>query len=559
MGEDEIKRASERSRIVNNNDKEQLRKNIVKYETEKKKKKDEAEVLLKKKEILPYHIKKKISIEEEPQHIRDIEQNTGNNKYAYKGSPKETDDTEEKLLILNKHHAQEKKTNEQKEKGKIKEKEQIIKNGYENNFKSIAENNNRTLRNYNKRNKIEENDENDDAQYEIPVKRKRTTTKTNSYKDAFMKRNQNIGLENYGDKTRNIFDFFNLHDFPMYLLEKRNELENKQKGKKYVVQFLDTFNDDFVKKNMNNNVIFEAIDVCKGVSYLNVEKNISINCLGWKDSAFYLYKMIPLRKIYSTEAIQKIMKKDPEETKTQKKVLENSYENAEIDAATGKNKNSIFNNVLFWKRFFKSDKDKHIKHSAENDIEKEKEKFYNDLYLMPYEKNLKSSICLGTHIYSKERAVKKCFGVSIERNVITGDFVNEDNNNVQNNLENLYYDLPHNQNNIMFQPVPYAYKNKKIVAASFHSWLKNVKWDNWSYLKDKEFYSHIRKDIFNFAKDVYYTTKHSINYFDSSKDFLMQTTQRMKDINVKMKQICERSFDIAQNLVLKLSKASKAS
>lgn len=522
---------------------------FVMNESEEIKKEEKKDIAVEEEKYHEIPVKRSRNIKENGSEIYENGKIQGNNIYSPNRQTK-TDETQN-FMVLN-------KIRQKREKEKELQKEQMLTNAKVNKTKLTHENEKHTISYNNMNNKKEETHEDVDSQYEIPVQRIRRMDRNNSTKDPFFKNSRNNNVhEHHIDKAKHFFDIFNFHEFPIFLLEKRQNMEKKQREKRYVVQFLDTFNDDFVKKNINSKVIFEPIDICKGISYLSVDKNINVGCLGWKKGAFYYYKMMPLRKIYSKETIQKIMNKKPETTSRQKTHVKKQHRNKMDDVSTNESTNTASTTFSWLKKFLKSNKEKERK--KEKQRQRERDKFYSDLYLMPYEKNLKSSICLGTHIYSKERAVKKCFGLSIESNAFNGDLINEENTNVQNNLENLYFDIPYNQNNVFFQPVPYMYKNKKIVDSYFSNTLKKMKWGKWSHLKNKELYLHVKKDVCEFTKDVYYTTQNALTHFDSPKEFILQTTQRVKDINVKMKQICERSFDIAQNLVLKLSKASKTS
>lgn len=543
-----------RSSSINSEGKEKGN-SFVMNKSEERKTEEKIDIPMEEVKYPQISVKRNIEVKENASEIHENAKIQEQNKYAPNGQTG-TNETQN-FLVLN-------KIRQIKEKEKELQKEQMLKNMEVNKTNSVRGNEKDAISQNNRDSEKEETHADDDAQYEIPVQRIRRTERNNSVKDTFFKNSRSgNSYEHHIDKAKHFFDVFNFHEFPIFLLEKRPHIGKKQKEKKYVVQFLDTFNDDFVKKNINNKVIFEPIDICKGVSYLSVDKNINVSCFGWKKNAFYYYKMMPLRKIYSKETIQKIMNKEPEPTTRKKMHVKKQHRDKIDNVSTDESTNAVSGTISMLKNFLKSDKEKERIKEKENNkerkINKEKDKFYSDLYLMPYEKNLKSSICLGTHIYSKERAVKKCFGLSIESNVFNGDLVNEENTNVQNNLENLYFDIPYNQNNVFFQPVPYMYKNKKIVDSYFSNSLKKLKWGKWSHLKDKEVYLHVKKDVCEFTKDVYYTTQNALTHFNSPKEFIMQTTQRIKDINIKMKQICERSFDIAQNLVMKLSKASKTS
>lgn len=403
----------------------------------------------------------------------------------------------------------------------------------------------------------------DEDEFEIPIHRKKRNQRTDFLSESFFKNKdyEEEEGEREENKRLHILDIFNYHDFPVNLFG-RKKTKTKNKEKKFVIEFVDTYNDDFVKKNINNNLIFESIGVCKGISFLHINKNINVNCLGSKDNnAFYFYKMIPFDKIYSKDAISKMLsskmlsskmlssKSAPpknEDTRQQsirkghqvRSHLERAHQNEESNPLW-KNYNMI-KNYLFNKK-------------------KEKKTLYNDLYLSPYEKNLKSSICIGTHIYSKERAVKKCFGLLIEQNVYSGDQPQDENSSVNKNLENLYFDFPFYRNQISFKPIYYPYKNIPIVSHSFQSYFKNIQWEKMNKLRDAQFYYDVKNSFFNFSRDVYLTTKGAIRHFDSPKDFIFQTANRMKDINFQMKKICERSFYIVHDSVMKLSKVSKSS
>ncbi|EUD69344.1 hypothetical protein C922_00207 [Plasmodium inui San Antonio 1] len=391
----------------------------------------------------------------------------------------------------------------------------------------------------------------DEDEFEIPIHRKKRNQRTDFLSEGFFKNKDYEEEQQEENKRLHILEIFNYHDFPANLFG-RKKTKTKNKEKKFVIEFVDTYNDDFVRKNINNNLIFESIGVCKGISFLHINQNINVNCLGSKDNnAFYFYKMIPFDKIFSKDTMSKILssKSAPpqnEDTRQQsnrkghqvKSDLERAQKNEETNPLW-KNYNMI-KNYLFNKK-------------------KEKKTLYNDLYLSPYEKNLKSSICIGTHIYSKERAVKKCFGLLIEQNVYTADQPQDENSSVNKNLENLYFDFPFHRNQISFKPIYYPYKNIPIVSHSFHSYFKNIQWEKMNKLKDAQFYYDVKNSLFNFSKDVYLTTKGAIRHFDSPKDFIFQTANRMKDINFQMKKICERSFYIVHDSVMRLSKVSKSS
>ncbi|ANQ09791.1 Uncharacterized protein PCOAH_00045390 [Plasmodium coatneyi] len=401
--------------------------------------------------------------------------------------------------------------------------------------------------------KKEQKNGTDGEEFEIPIHRKKRNHRTDFFSEGFFKNKDYGEGEEQDEENRrlHILDIFNYHDFPANIFG-RKKTKTKNKEKKFVIEFVDTYNDDFVKKNINNNLIFESIGVCKGISFLHVNKNINVNCLGFKDNnAFYFYKMIPFDKIFSKDTMTKILssKSAPpknEDTTQQnnrkghqaKSDLEGAHENEE-SSPLWENYNML-KNYLFNKK-------------------KEKKTLYNDLYLSPYEKNLKSSICIGTHIYSKERAVKKCFGLLIEQNVYSADQPQDENSSVNKNLENLYFDFPFYRNQIIFKPVYYPYKNVPIVSHSFQSYFKNIQWEKMNKLKDAQFYYDVKNSLFNFTRDVYLTTKGAIRHFDSPKDFMFQTANRVKDINFQMKKICERSFYIVHDSVMRLSKVSKSS
>ncbi|SOS81401.1 conserved Plasmodium protein, unknown function [Plasmodium sp. gorilla clade G1] len=433
-----------------------------------------------------------------------------------------------------------------------------------------------------KNNNIENNNETNDTyinkdnkEYEIPIHRNKSRNKINkNVTDHFYGHNQfDNEHREYGDdddddfnKKMHILDIFKYHDFPMNMFGKKKN-KSKTREKKFVVEFVDTYNDDYVKKNLNNNLIFESIGVCKGISFLHINKNINISCIGSQDNnAFYFYKMIPFEKLYTKDTMDKILSKKYNgaviDEGAQTNVLRNKNKTG-MNTNENNNKNISNNNIYddhnniynFFSKNYNSLKNYFFKKRK-----KEKKTLYNDLYLTPYEKNLKSSLCIGTHIYSKERAVKKCFGLLIEQNVYTVDQPQDDNaSSVNKNLENLYFDFPYNKNQIIFKPVFYPYKNVEIINNSFQNYIKNIKWDKLNKLKDAQFYYDTKNKIFNFSKEIYITTKSAIRRFDSPADFIIQTTNRMKDINVQMKKICEKSFNIVHDSILKLSKMSKAS
>ncbi|KJP88435.1 hypothetical protein AK88_01887 [Plasmodium fragile] len=392
----------------------------------------------------------------------------------------------------------------------------------------------------------------DEDEFEIPIHRKKRNHRTNFLSESFFK-NKDYEEEDQQEENKrlHILDIFNYHDFPANLFG-RKKTNTRNKEKKFVIEFVDTYNDDFVKKNINNNLIFESIGVCKGISFLHINKNINVNCLGFKDNnAFYFYKMIPFDKIYSKDSMSKMLSSksaSPQNEDTRQQSNRKGHQqNSDLDRA---NKNEESNPL--WENY------NMIKNYLFNEKKQEKT-LYNDLYLSPYEKNLKSSICIGTHIYSKERAVKKCFGLLIEQNVYTADQPQDENSSVNKNLENLYFDFPFYRNQISFKPIYYPYKNIPIVSHSFQSYFKNIQWENMNKLKDAQFYYDVKNSFFNFSRDVYLTTKGAIKHFDSPKDFIFQTANRMKDINFQMKKICERSFYIVHDSVMRLSKVSKSS
>ncbi|CAA9989570.1 conserved Plasmodium protein, unknown function [Plasmodium knowlesi strain H] len=389
-------------------------------------------------------------------------------------------------------------------------------------------------------------------EFEIPIHRKKRNPRSDFFSDGFFK-NKDYEEEEQEEENRRLhmLDIFNYHDFPANLFG-RKKTKTKNREKKFVIEFVDTYNDDFVKKNINNNLIFESIGVCKGISFLHINKNINVNCLGFKDNnAFYFYKMIPFDKIFSKDTMSKILSSKSasvgNEDTRQKSNRKGHQEKNDLERAhKNEESNPLWENYNMIKNYLFNKK-------------KEKRTLYNDLYLSPYEKNLKSSICIGTHIYSKERAVKKCFGLLIEQNVYSADQPQDENSSVNKNLENLYFDFPFYRNQIIFKPVYYAYKNIPIVDHSFQSYFKNIQWEKMNKLKDAQFYYDVKNSFFNFSRDVYLTTKGAIRHFDSPKDFILQTANRMKDINFQMKKICERSFYIVHDSVMRLTRVSKSS
>ncbi|GAW82510.1 hypothetical protein, conserved [Plasmodium gonderi] len=399
--------------------------------------------------------------------------------------------------------------------------------------------------------KKEEHKSINEDEFEIPIQRKKRTHHTDFLSKGFFKSKDYEDSEE--NKRLHILDIFNYHDFPVDLFEKKKR-RTKNREKKFVIEFVDTYNDEFVKKNINNNLIFESIGVCKGISFLHINKNINVNCLGSKDNnAFYFYKIIPFDKIYSKDTINKILSSKNMSSKNDEiKQYNNRKKELNTDNAMHKENNDHEEYNPFLKNY------NMIKNYLFNK-RKEKKTLYNDLYLSPYEKNLKSSICIGTHIYSKERAVKKCFGLLIEQNVYSIDQTQDENTSVNKNLENLYFDFPFYKNKITFKPIYYPYKNIPVVSDSFQNYYKNIQWEEMTKLKDPQFYYDIKNSFFNFSKDVYLTTKGAIKQFDSPKDFIFQTANRMKDINFQMMKICERSFDIIHDSVMKLSQVSKSS
>ncbi|GAB68009.1 hypothetical protein PCYB_125750 [Plasmodium cynomolgi strain B] len=348
----------------------------------------------------------------------------------------------------------------------------------------------------------------DEDEFEIPIHRKKRNHRTGFLSEGFFKNKDYEEEEQQEENKRlHILDIFNYHDFPANLFE-RKKTKTKNKEKKFVIEFVDTYNDDFVKKNINNKLIFESIGVCKGISFLHINKNINVNCLGSKDNnAFYFYKMIPFDKIFSKDTMNKILSSKSSPPKDE-------------DTRQQSNRKG---------------------QQAKSDLERA-------------HKNEER-----THIYSKERAVKKCFGLLIEQNVYSADQPQDENSSVNKNLENLYFDFPFYRNQISFKPIYYPYKNIPIVSHSFESYFKNIQWEKMNKLRDAQFYYDVKNSFFNFSRDVYLTTKGAIRHFDSPKDFILQTANRMKDINFQMKKICERSYYIVHDSVMRLSKVSKSS
>ncbi|SBT80360.1 conserved Plasmodium protein, unknown function [Plasmodium malariae] len=390
-----------------------------------------------------------------------------------------------------------------------------------------------------------------DDEFEIPIHFGKRSKHNDFLNESFYKFREYDEDDDADDnKKLHIMDIFNYHDFPVNLFGIKKK-KAKNRDKKFVIEFVDSYNDEFVKKNINNNIIFESIGVCKGISFLDINENININCLGVNDNnAFYFYKMIPFNKIYSQDAINKILTKKNVVSKIEHRKQHNNNDihaiNYEHNPRHNEANDFFIKNYNILKNYFFKKK-------------KEKKTIYNDLYLSPYEKNLKSSLCIGTHIYSQERAVKKCFGLLIEQNVYSLDQPQDDSTAVNKNLENLYFDFPFYKNQIIFKPIYYPYKNVQIISNSFRNYFKNIQWEKFNNLKDVEFYYDIKNNLFNFSKDVYLTTKSAIRHFDSPKDFVIQTANRVKDINIHMKKICEKSFYIIHNSILKLSKVSKSS
>ncbi|CDU19871.1 conserved Plasmodium protein, unknown function [Plasmodium yoelii] len=425
-------------------------------------------------------------------------------------------------------------------------------NGYNANDNNKKKNNNI---NSNDNNKERRNNNSDEEEIAIPIHRKKTSKRSEIFSDDFFI--NRFFQEEYDDDKLNVLDIFKYHDFPVNLFRKKKRREHNVE-RKFYVNFVDTYNDEFVKKNINNNLIFESIGVCKGISFLHINNNINISCLGSNDNnAFYLYKMIPFNKIYTKDAIDKIMnnkniRSKSENIKNQREIKEIDKKkfmaNNSISNATNEGDNLFLKNYNMIKSYFLKKQEK----------KKEKKKLYNDLYLTPYEKNLKSSICIGTHIYSKERAVKKCFGLLIEQNVYSPDLANEDNTNVNKNLENLNFELPYYRSQIIFKPIQYHYKNMQIICNPFRKSFQNIPWEKFNNLKDVNFYYGIKNNVFNFSKDVYMTTKGAFMYFESPKNFVIQTANRVKDINIQMKKICEKSVYIVQDYAFKLSKMAKS-
>ncbi|CXI93196.1 conserved Plasmodium protein, unknown function [Plasmodium berghei] len=423
-------------------------------------------------------------------------------------------------------------------------------NGYNANDNS-KNNNNKKNNNSNDNNKERRNNNSDEEEIAIPIHRKKTSKRSEIFSDDFFI--NRFFQEEYDDDKLNVLDIFKYHDFPINLFRKKKRRESNVE-RKFYVNFVDTYNDEFIKKNINNNLIFESIGVCKGISFLHINNNINISCLGSNDNnAFYLYKMIPFNKIYTKDAIDKIMNNKNihsknENIKNQKEIKEidkkKTMTNNNISNSTNEEENIFFKNYNMIKSYFLK--------------KKEKKKLYNDLYLTPYEKNLKSSICIGTHIYSKERAVKKCFGLLIEQNVYSPDLAHEDNTNANKNLENLNFELPYYRSQIIFKPIQYHYKNMQIICNPFRKSFQNIPWEKFNNLKDVNFYYDIKNNVFNFSKDVYMTTKGAFMHFESPKNFVVQTANRVKDINIQMKKICEKSVYIAQDYAFKLSKIAKS-
>ncbi|SBT42562.1 conserved Plasmodium protein, unknown function [Plasmodium ovale wallikeri] len=452
---------------------------------------------------------------------------------------------EDKLLIFNKYL--------QKELGDKKEgrNDDVAKEGKKEKVENFRKDKNFPPK--------EENNKNpNNEEFEIPIHRGKRNTRNDFLSDNFFK-NREYEQEKEDNKKLHILDIFNYHDFPINLFGKK-KTKAKSREKKFVIEFIDSYNDDFVKKNINKNLIFESIGICKGISFLHINKNINVSCLGAHDNnAFYFYKMIPFDKIYTKDAINKIVNSKNNALKREKanthdkgpNVNSNCYsrgicERNGASSSTRGEENPILKNYHAVKNYLFKEK-------------KDKKTLYNDLYLSPYEKNLKSSVCIGTHIYSKERAVKKCFGLLIEQNVYSLDLPQDENNTVNKNLENLYFDFPYYKNQIIFKPIFYPYKNIPIVNNSFQNWLKNIPWEKVNNFRDMQFYYGIKNNIFHFSKDIYLTTKGAIKHFDSPKDFIIQTANRMNAINIQMMKICERSYYLLHDYVLKLSKVPKSS
>ncbi|SCM09889.1 conserved Plasmodium protein, unknown function [Plasmodium chabaudi adami] len=418
-----------------------------------------------------------------------------------------------------------------------------------------ANDNSKNNKKNNDNNKERHNNNPDEEEISIPIHRKKTSKRSEVFSDDFFI--NKFFEEEYDDDKLNILDVFKYHDFPVNLFRKKKRRESNVE-RKFYINFVDTYNDEFVKKNINNNLIFESIGVCKGISFLHINNNINISCLGSNDNnAFYLYKMIPFNKIYTKDTIDKIMnnknipskneniknKKEIKQVDTKKGVANNNISNA-----TNEGENPFLKNYNMIKSYFLKKQDK----------KKEKKTLYNDLYLTPYEKNLKSSICIGTHIYSKERAVKKCFGLLIEQNIYSPELAHEDNTNVNKNLENLNFELPYYKSQIIFKPIQYHYKNMQIICNPYRKSFQNIPWEKLNNLKDVNFYYGIKNNVFNFSKDVYMTTKGAFMHFESPKDFVIQTANRVKDINIQMIKICEKSVYIVQDYAFKLSKMAKS-
>ncbi|CAD2100627.1 conserved Plasmodium protein, unknown function [Plasmodium vinckei lentum] len=418
-----------------------------------------------------------------------------------------------------------------------------------------ANDNSKNNKNNNDNNKERRNNNPDEEEFAIPIHRKKTSKRSEIFSDDFFI--NKFFEEEYDDDKLNILDVFKYHDFPGNLFRKKKRRDSNVE-RKFYINFVDTYNDEFVKKNINNNLIFESIGVCKGISFLHINNNINISCLGSNDNnAFYLYKMIPFNKIYTKDTIDKIMNNrnipsKNENIKNQKEIKQidkkKTMANNNNSNATNEGENPFLKNYNMIKSYFLKKQDK----------KKEKKTLYNDLYLTPYEKNLKSSICIGTHIYSKERAVKKCFGLLIEQNIYSPELAHEDNTNVNKNLENLNFELPYYRSQIIFKPIQYHYKNMQIICNPYRKSFQNIPWEKFNNLKDINFYYGIKNNVFNFSKDVYMTTKGAFMHFESPKDFVIQTANRVKDINIQMKKICEKSVYIVQDYAFKLSKMAKS-
>lgn len=380
--------------------------------------------------------------------------------------------------------------------------------------------------------------EEEDKEYEIPVHINNSSILDNkSDANLWGNRRRNNEMKN-NVEPMNLFDIFNINEFPFVSLEKKKK-GKKEKEHKIIFEYLDTFNDDFVRKNANREIIFEDIDVCKGVSFLNVKgEDIRKNCVGLKTDALYFYKMIPLNKIYSKQRLKRIfMKKEAQQNES-----EQSKKSKQRKKADGK-----FVSTFQW-----------LKKKLPF---KEKEKpLFNDLYLSPYEKNMKTSICFGTLIHSKERAVKKCLGLAVEKTNLILDQVQEDTSNLNKNLENLFFDFPFdNEKNVIFKRVAYPFKNKVIVDTSIQTLMKNIPWYKLNHLKEPHFYYDLKNNVSEFTQNMYYTTKNAILHFDSPKDFIVRTSKKVQDINNKMFRICEKSFEIAQGILAKINREPKAS